>query len=308
MAVYEFDLRLEARVFAERRPYLLRRSLAFECRLLETLEEGLGSLELLASGLGTWRTEVVFHCRRLLQTRAHDQPDRLSLLHRCASPKLIRPVESTAYLFGDPFARREDGSPGRGGRISETASTSREPAPTGLAALRHLWTAGGVSQGRQPTAEIRARPAPAAQARSSSAPPADHPKPIGCFFDGSGSLRSASTCLKRSSICRSCLTTRRARSSLLARISRRRTKVRTIAMLTCTARLLRSTEDNMATPCSVNARGGFRRPPQLEIAICDFKFANSSALSRNTKSSGKRSRFLVTAWLRAFEDSAYRRL
>jgi hypothetical protein len=33
-----------------------------------------------------------------------------------------------------------------------------------------------------------------------------------------------------------------------------------------------------------------RRPPQLEITICDFKMANSSRVSWNMKSSGKRSR------------------
>ena len=31
--------------------------------------------------------------------------------------------------------------------------------------------------------------------------------------------------------------------------------------------------DSMATPCSVNAFGSFRLPPQLDVAICDFKYS-----------------------------------
>jgi hypothetical protein len=34
------------------------------------------------------------------------------------------------------------------------------------------------------------------------------------------------------------------------------------------------TEESIATPCSVNAKGGYRRPPQdLEVTICDLKIA-----------------------------------
>jgi hypothetical protein len=33
----------------------------------------------------------------------------------------------------------------------------------------------------------------------------------------------------------------------------------------------------MATPCSVNARGGFRVPPQLDVPKWNFKFCSSSA-------------------------------
>jgi hypothetical protein len=43
-----------------------------------------------------------------------------------------------------------------------------------------------------------------------------------------------------------------------------------ISTFTRTARGLRSTLDRIATPCSVNAyREARRRPPQLEITICD---------------------------------------
>lgn len=47
----------------------------------------------------------------------------------------------------------------------------------------------------------------------------------------------------------------------------------------------------ITTPCSVKACGSFRRPPQLDldVAKCDFKSANSDRVSRNAKSSGKRS-------------------
>ena len=56
--------------------------------------------------------------------------------------------------------------------------------------------------------------------------------------------------------------------------------------LTCIARELLRTPESIATPCSVKANGRDRRhPPQpLEITICDFKFALSSAVNRNMKS------------------------
>lgn len=47
-------------------------------------------------------------------------------------------------------------------------------------------------------------------------------------------------------------------------------------------------------PCSVKAIGRLRRPPQLDVANCDFKFANSSSVSSNMKSAGKRSRLRRT--------------
>jgi hypothetical protein len=39
-----------------------------------------------------------------------------------------------------------------------------------------------------------------------------------------------------------------------------------------TARSLANTAESIATPCSVNAYGKWRRPPQLEVAICDSSF------------------------------------
>ena len=48
------------------------------------------------------------------------------------------------------------------------------------------------------------------------------------------------------------------------------------AFNTSTARLLRAIPDSTATPCSVNARGGFRVLPQLDVPKRIFKFLNSS--------------------------------
>lgn len=78
------------------------------------------------------------------------------------------------------------------------------------------------------------------------------------------------------------------------------TKARMIMMFTATARALRSTLDNIATPSSLKARGLERRPPfpRFEIANCDIKASASSALSRNAKSSGNRRKFLLTASFR----------
>src|SRR5947207_15847764 len=62
-----------------------------------------------------------------------------------------------------------------------------------------------------------------------------------------------------------------------------------ISTFTRTARRLRSTLDNIATPCSVNAYGNVRRPPhELEVTICDLKFETSRFVNRNMKSDGKR--------------------
>ena len=62
-------------------------------------------------------------------------------------------------------------------------------------------------------------------------------------------------------------------------------------MLAATAIGVFSTLAAITAPCSVNTSGSFRRPPQLEldVANCNFKSANSSAVSENAKSSGKRS-------------------
>ena len=73
-----------------------------------------------------------------------------------------------------------------------------------------------------------------------------------------------------------------------------------ISTFTCTAWPLFSTEESMATPCSVKARGILRLPPQfadgeLEVTICDLKFAVSCSVSENMKSVGNRAGFRLTA-------------
>jgi len=44
-------------------------------------------------------------------------------------------------------------------------------------------------------------------------------------------------------------------------------------------------------------------PHELEVTICDLKFACSSGVSRNMKSSGKRSMFRFTAWFSTFTST-----
>jgi hypothetical protein len=40
--------------------------------------------------------------------------------------------------------------------------------------------------------------------------------------------------------------------------------------------LLRKTLASIVTPCSVNAKGSFLCPPQLDVTICEIKFSNSN--------------------------------
>ena len=69
-----------------------------------------------------------------------------------------------------------------------------------------------------------------------------------------------------------------------------------IDMFISMADSLFSTDESIATPCSVKAKGIYRVPPLLfEDAICDLKLSNSSFVNSNMKSLGKRLRFLLTA-------------
>jgi hypothetical protein len=54
---------------------------------------------------------------------------------------------------------------------------------------------------------------------------------------------------------------------------------RMISMFTCTARGLRSTLESIATPCSVNALGRVRVPPQLDLPEWNIKLRSSSWVS-----------------------------
>ena len=71
------------------------------------------------------------------------------------------------------------------------------------------------------------------------------------------------------------------------------------------ARLLLRIDDNMATPCSVNAMDEYRIPPHLEVTISDLKFVNFSIANTNIKSSGNRSIFLFTACFKTFVSTPY---
>ncbi len=98
--------------------------------------------------------------------------------------------------------------------------------------------------------------------------------------------------------CRSCLlsksSSRRASSTFDASICLRRTNVRMISMLTTTARLLRNTLDNIATPCSVKAVTRLENFRFEDVTNCDIPVI-SSRVSSNMKSDGNRSRLRPTA-------------
>lgn len=65
--------------------------------------------------------------------------------------------------------------------------------------------------------------------------------------------------------------------------SRIRLKIRMIWIFTSIAVSLFNTLDCVATPCSIKANGGFRRPilSRLEIIFCDIRFLNSSSAGTN---------------------------
>ena len=79
-----------------------------------------------------------------------------------------------------------------------------------------------------------------------------------------------------------------------------------ISMLTWMARSLLSTLDSIATPCSVNARETYRRPPHLEVPKWNLKCFISSAVNSNMKSAGKRRTLRFTALFKAFVSTPYR--
>mgnify|MGYP001823768846 CR=1 FL=1 len=82
----------------------------------------------------------------------------------------------------------------------------------------------------------------------------------------------------------------RANPSLDAIIFLNWTKALMIAIFTSIARSLFSTDDNIATPCSVKAKGRyFECWPRFKVTFCDLKARFSSSVNSNIKSSGKRS-------------------
>lgn len=74
-----------------------------------------------------------------------------------------------------------------------------------------------------------------------------------------------------------------------------RTKARMISMFTMIARRLFRTDESIATPCSVNADGGYRRPPQLEVTKGDLKSVTSCFDNWDMKSARNRSALRLTA-------------
>ena len=150
-----------------------------------------------------------------------------------------------------------------------------------------------------------------------------------CLPDEGGSsvsfFNSSNTTLKYLSCVESFLMTAanlRLSSSFVSSICLSLTNARMMAMFTSIACSLLSTVDSIATPCSVKARGRWRRPPcpvlevancnlksDLEIANCDLKLrfevtncdlkdSASFFVSRNMKSSGNRFPLRVTRSLR----------
>ncbi len=97
------------------------------------------------------------------------------------------------------------------------------------------------------------------------------------------------------------------------RYSRTWTNARIMAMLACMAVSLRKTEDNIATPCSVNTKGLYFTldplPGLSKVTNCDLEeFTRdlvSSRVNSNIKSDGKREIFLLTACLSACVSTWY---
>lgn len=77
-------------------------------------------------------------------------------------------------------------------------------------------------------------------------------------------------------------------------------KALTTEMLIFSAIALFRTADNIITPCSVNTKGKYVRPPRpfFEDANCDLKDSNSSLVNWNINSGGKRRILRLTASLR----------
>jgi|GEM_PF-6027636 len=103
-------------------------------------------------------------------------------------------------------------------------------------------------------------------------------KPIGLFFGAGGAINfriASNTPLNCASYFFSRSSSFLARSLCVVRSSLSLTNARMISMLTWAARLLLSTPDSIATPCSVKTLGSFLVPPQLDVPKWNFKFSNS---------------------------------
>ncbi len=78
-----------------------------------------------------------------------------------------------------------------------------------------------------------------------------------------------------------------------------------ILISTSIAILLFKTLDNIATTCSVKAKGIYLVPPQLEVPNWLLKFSNSLDVSSNIKSLGNLSILRFTCLFNYFVSTAY---
>ena len=89
-------------------------------------------------------------------------------------------------------------------------------------------------------------------------------------------------------------------------VSARSCTVSFVATCLSTAPGLFRTVAAMMAPCSVNASGRFRVPPQLDVANCDIKFRTSSSETSKMKSAGNLCWFRRTCSLRRRVSTPYR--
>ena len=118
------------------------------------------------------------------------------------------------------------------------------------------------------------------------------------------SMFSSCSCFSRSTLALSSFNSS-VTDEAASKYSRTRTNARIIAMSAEIATSLFNKPDNIATPCSVKAKGGadvFRFNP---VTFCDRITWYSSALNWNIKSGGNLFIFLLTAWFKALVSTWY---
>ncbi len=76
-------------------------------------------------------------------------------------------------------------------------------------------------------------------------------------------------------------------------------------MFTSMAISLLRTAESWATPCSLKAKGIYRMPPLFEVLKLHLKLSNSSFVSSNIKSEGKRRILFLTERFRYFVSIPY---
>ena len=76
-------------------------------------------------------------------------------------------------------------------------------------------------------------------------------------------------------------------------------------MFTSIAFSLFNTLESIAIPCSVKAKGIYRKPPLFEVTICDLKLLNSISVNSNIKSSGNLFTLRLTDCLKTYFSTLY---